>query len=267
MSKQTKEVAVKETQAVALSAMQSEMADAFDYSTVEASDLKIPKMLLMQAMSKYVNEDSVCKAGDLVNSVNAEVYGSVREKDFKPVKIVPIHMTKQWVIQEVLEGGKLEFKEILPVTPTNTDWAWTYEENGRNFKRTKCLNFWVMLEKDLGNPMALPHVLTFRSTSFKEGGVIANHFALCSAAKQAKQFRVPMDRFFEIGGKIEKNDKGTFYKLSAKELGQTTEEMQLQCFNWYKQIQAAAKRGQSFDSKVDNSEFATTESAVEETEF
>lgn len=258
MSKQTKDVTVKETQAVALSADQAEMLELFDYSTVEAKDLKIPKLLLMQAMSKFVNEDSVCKAGDLVNSINAEVYGSVREKDYKSVKVVPIHMSKKWVVQEVLDGTKLEYRETIPVTPSNTDWEWNYEENGRTFKRTKCLDFWVMLENDLGNPMALPHVLTFRSTSFKEGGVIANHFALCAAAKQAKQFRVPMDRFFEIGGKLEKNDKGTFYKLTAKESGLVDKDGVLQCFNWYKQIQTAAKQGESLESKVDNSDLTST---------
>jgi hypothetical protein len=158
----------------------------------------------------------------------------------------------------------------VPVTPGNTDWEWNVEIDGRKFRRTKNLNFYVLLEKDLGNALALPHVISFRSTSFKEGGVLANHFATCKAAQAAKQFRVPMDRFFEIGGKIQKNDKGTFYVLTAKEIGPTDQAAQLQALSWYKQIQDAAKRGASFDDKVDNSEFDganTGGGTSQETEF
>lgn len=265
----SKEIQTKNAGAV-VSAEQAAMMDAFDYGQVEARDLKIPKLLLMQAMSKFVNEDQVAKSGDLVNSISAEVYGAVREKDYKPVKVIPIHMFKNWVIQEELSPGKFEYRETVPVTPQNTDWEWDVEVDGRKFKRTKQLNFYVLLEKDLGNPLALPHVISFRSTSFKEGGVLANHFATCKAAQAAKQFRIPMDRFFEIGGKMQKNEKGTFYVLTAKESGPTDQAAQLQAFSWYKQIQDASKAGSSFDEKVDNSEFAGTVSdsyAASETEF
>lgn len=263
-------VTKKQAAPPALTAEQSAMMDAFDYGQVEARDLKIPKLLLMQAMSKFVNEDQIAKAGDLVNSIDGTVYGSVREKDYKPVRVIPIHMFKTWVVQEELAPQKYEYRETVPVTPLNTDWQWNVEIDGRKFRRTKNLNFYVLLEKDLGNPLALPHVISFRSMSYKEGGVIANHFATCKAAQAAKQFRVPMDRFFEIGGKFLKNDLGAFYVLNAKEVGPTDQAAQLQAFQWYKQIQDAAKRGASFDEKVDNSEFDGSDSqagAAQETEF
>ena len=262
-----KEMAVKATNA--LSAEMADMMAEFDYSAVESRDLKIPKLLLMQASSKFVKDEDICKSGDLVNSVNGEIYGAVREKDYRPVKIIPIHMFKTWVVSEIIPGtggtNKLEYVETLPVTPENTDMPWEVERDGRKYKNTKCINFFVLLEKDIGNPMALPHVLTFRSTSVKEAGIIANHFALCAAAKAAKQFRVPMDRFFEIGGKKKEKDDQSWYVLTAKEGTATTKEAMEQAFGWYKQVKALDL------NKVDNSdlegEVSTTTSAAEETEY
>jgi hypothetical protein len=273
---ETKAVAVKEERAAALSADQAAMLAEFDYTEVEARDLKIPKLLLMQAMSELVRESEDVKAGDFVDSISHEKLGCVREKNYSPIKAIPIHMFKNWVIQERIpvpgQNDKLEYKETVPVTPMNTDWEWEFEQDGRKYKRTKCLNFYLLLEKDLGNPLALPHVLTFRSTSFKEGGVLANHFATCAAAKKAKVFRIPMDRFFEIGGKSKENDRGVFFVLNVKEVGEPTQEAKEQAFAWYKNILAAQKAGKSFDQKVDTSEFtgespATDIPAGDETEF
>lgn len=263
----TKEVAVKQN-----NALTTEMADMmaeFDYSAVESKDLKIPKLLLMQASSKFVKDEDICKTGDLVNSVDGTIYGAVREKDYRPVRVIPIHMFKTWVISEILPGtggqNKLEYVQTIPVTPENTDMDWEVESEGRRYKNTKCVNFFVLLESDIGNPMALPHVLTFRSTSIKEAGIIANHFALCAAAKAAKQFRVPMDRFFEIGGKKKEKDDQSWYVLTAKESGPTSKEAMEQAFGWYKQVKALDL------NKVDNSDLEgtseTTVSETPETEF
>lgn len=254
------EVAVKQENAVATADQMGMMAE-FDYGQVSSKDLKIPKILLMQAMSKFVNEDGTAKAGDLVNSVTGEVYGSVREKDYKPIKIVPIHMFKQWVVHEKI-GNELEYREMLPVTPSNEDWRWEFtDESGREYKRTFCTNFYVLLEKDIGNPLAVPHVLTYRNTSSKGAAALTNHFALCKAAQAAKQFRVPMGKWFEVGGKGEKNDKGSFFVMNAKELSDTTPEIIKQAFDWYKLV------SKSQHKDVDQSEFVTSEPSTIPEEF
>lgn len=262
-----KELEVKKQNEVAVTTEQQEMLAAMDYGTVESKDLKIPKLLLMQAMSKFVNEDGIAKAGDLVNSVTGEILGTAREKELAPVSVIPIDMFKEWVIYENLGGGKMEYREKVPVTPMNTDWPWTYrDENGREFKRVKNMNFFVLLEKDLGNPLALPYFLTFRSTGYKEGENISSHFALCATAKQAGVFRVPMDRVFEISGKVTKNDKGTFFVPTAREVKATSDDGIKQAFSWFVRVKDAAKRGQSFTDKVDNSDEIVADSG-EQREF
>jgi hypothetical protein len=235
-----------------LSTEMASMMQEMDYSAVEARHLKIPKLLLMQQMSKYVVEDDICKAGDIVNSLNGEVYGSIREKDYSPVRVIPIQMLEQWVVQEDLGNGKWDYVETVRVTPQNTDWEWNAVVDGKKLKRTKNLSFFVLLEKDLGNPLALPFVVTFRSTSYKKGLVLAHHFALCKTAKEAGVLRVPMDRVFEVGGGVEKNDKGTFYVLNIREVSHATTAAMNQAFGWYKQIKQSSKK---FEEAVDTSEY------------
>lgn len=254
-----KQVAVKAKNELSTE-MASMMAD-MDYNQVEARDLKIPKLLLMQQMSKFVAEDDMCKAGDLVNSVTGDVYGSIREKDYKGVKVIPIQMFKHWVIHEVHPDGKMEYVETTPVTPQNTDWEWNEVVEGKKLKRTKCLNFFVLLEKDLGNPLALPHVVTFRSTGYKNGLLLANHFAQCMKAKEANIFRIPMDRVFEIGGGIEKNEKGTFYKLDVKEVSHSSDAAINQAYNWYKTIKGSTSK---YESAVDHSDIGETPATSKE---
>lgn len=222
----------------------------FDYSEVEAKDLKIPKLLLMQAMSKLVAAGEA-KAGDLVNSVTGAVYGNVREKGAVPVKVVPIHMFKVWSIAEY-NGKKFEYSHTEPVTPANTDAPWEYEQDGKKMKRTKAVNFYVLLEKDFGNKLALPHVLTFRSTSMRESGLLTDHFAQCAMAQKAGELRFPMDRIFEVSGKVSTNEEDqSWYVPQVKELGKTTPEVQMQAFEWYKTIKQQKAK---YDAAIDDSD-------------
>lgn len=224
------EVTVSKGNALALPA---EMMSVFEYDAVEATDLKIPKLLLMQAMSKYVNEDGTAKAGDLVNSLSGAALGCVREKGYQPVQFVPFKMTKTWVIQEMDEKAKkFVYKETVPVTPENTDWEWL---DGK-IKRTKCLNVYALLTSQLGDATAVPYVITFRNTSFKSGTLIANHFAVCRQAQQAKVMRVPPDTIFELGGKVQSNDEGTWYTFTVREVGASSAEAVKQAAMWAKNL-------------------------------
>lgn len=224
------EVTVSKGNALALP---TELMNVFEYDAVEATDLKIPKLLLMQAMSKYVNEDGTAKAGDLVNSLNGAALGCVREKGYQAVQFIPFKMTKTWVIQELDEKTKkFVYKETVTVTPENTDWEWL---DGK-IKRTKCLNIYALLTSQLGDPTAVPFVITFRNTSYKAGTLIANHFAVCRQAQQAKLMRVPPDTIFELGGKVQSNDDGTWYTFTTREVGPSTADAVKQAAMWAKNL-------------------------------
>lgn len=254
-----------------------------EYSATEAKDLLIPKLLLMQGSSKYVKEEGICKAGDLVKSTTGEVLGSVREKDHKSINFVPVYMFKTWVKHELVKDNngkeKQEYVETYPVTPMNTDQQWYQEkkeldENGkeitRKYRHTKNINFYVILEKDFGSPLSVPYVLSFRSSSSRAAAIIEDWFAQCKAAKQAGitegkngQLMLPFGKVFELGGKIEKNnDDQSWFVLQTKEAGITEEAVLSQAYNWYKVV------SKSTHTDIDNSDVVESAPApTQETEF
>lgn len=253
------ELVTKQTQ---IPATLSGVQDLFSYDEVETKDLKIPKLLLMQAGSKFVKDDDIAKAGDMVNSISGEILGTCREKDLKPIEFTPIYMYKTWVKNEVLPGGQKEYAGTEAVTPENTDLPWEYSEfdeesqTTKSYTRTKNINFYVILKKDFDNPVALPYVLSFRGSSSKAASIITSHFAECKFAKAAGTFRIPMDRTFILSGKIEKNDKGSFYVYSVREGVKTSESVMQQAVNWYKQV-----------AKSDHSKVHTDEVSAESESF
>lgn len=231
----------------------------------------------MQGSSKFVKEDDICKAGDLVKSTTGEVCGSVREKDYRPVKFLPIYMYKTWVkSMSVKDSGgkeKWEYIETYPVTPLNTDQRWLQEEKDadgkvQKYKLTKNINFYVLLEKDFGNLLAVPYVLTYRSTSARAAAIVEDWFAQCKAAKAAKmqknaqgQLMLPFAKLFELGGKMDKKDDDAYFILQTKELTEANQELVSQAYNWYKVV------SKSQHDKVDNSDLQDTSTVSKETEF
>lgn len=274
--KVSKEVAVKNAQA--LSTDVNSMFEGMDYGSVESKDLLIPKILLMQGQSEKVL-DGTCKPGDIIKSTTGELYGSAREKDSKPLKFIPIYMYKTWVKHEILSktGGKLklQYVETYPVTPNNTSQKWesTEEIEGvvRNFKHVKNINFYVILEQDWGNPLAVPHVLTFRSTSSKAADLVEGWFAECNVAQKARvpknpkgELMLPFARAFELSGKMEQDDDNTWYVFKTADKGAITQDDPriTQAFNWYQTVS-------KYDhvQAVDNSEDTGTDKKDTQVKF
>jgi hypothetical protein len=254
-----KEITTKTQGEVVVSDFEKEMLQNMEYSSTETKDLLIPKVLLMQGSSEFIKEGADCKVGDLVRSQTAEVYGSVREKDYKPVKFIPIFMYKTWVKQERLpnvNGGndKLQWVETYAVTPENSNQKWEQEEvidgHTRKFKLIKNINFYALLEKDFNNPIAVPHVITFRGTAARGAAILEDWFAKCKAAQMAKIIKdpsgclmVPFAKVFELGGKMEKNEDGqTWYVLNSKEFANADESLIGTGFTWYKTVSKSAHK-------------------------
>ena len=258
----------------ALSTELNSMFEEMDYSSSETKDLLIPKILLMQGSSERVKDLDTHKAGDIIKSTTGEVYGSARDKDAKTLKFVPIFMYKTWVKHEILGKGKMQYIETYPVTPANTDQKWEQSETidgvTHQYKLTKNINFYVILESDFGNPLAVPHVLTYRSTSSKAAAIVENWFSECNIAQRAKvskdakgKLMLPFAKVFELGGKLEKNDDNSWYVFKTAEVDNISDKPELlaQMFNWYKVVS-------KYDhvTAVDNSDEATTAKTEDKSE-
>lgn len=275
----SKEVTKKEAAGVpAISAEMGAMFDEISYSAVEGKDLKIPKILLLQGSSVLVKDDATHKSGDIINSISHEVLGVAREKDAAPLRFIPIHMFKTWVIFEKIEDRgskkvKLDYVETIQLTPDNSNLPWDETlESGQMLRRVKNVNFFVLLERDLGNPLAKPYVLTFRSTSLKAASPLEGHFADCQVAKAKnlrydpikKAFCVPMGMIFELGGKIEKNEEDqSWFVFTTKSVMPTTMEQITEVMPWYKIAVAADPSKDIDDSDVNEKEATKKLSAPE----
>ena len=109
----TKEVTVKESNEVSTNVQSS---GNFSQG-VDASDIIIPKILLMQAISQLVEQDKA-KQGDFIHSLDEVVVGS---KEDKPVEFIPLGMYKTL---QTYEDNKYIKTESL--TPENANLP--YEE-------------------------------------------------------------------------------------------------------------------------------------------
>lgn len=197
-------------------------SDAWGANEMTAQDIVIPKLLLMQGMSEQVSSGKA-KLGDYVNSVTQEILGSVE----KPIEIVPFMMEKFWVHNK-FNGKKWAFDFIERMTPQNQSDSWEYTNaKGEKCKRIYTYNFYVLVAGQ-----ALPLITSFSSTSAKAGKELATQmYTINALAKKA-----PASKVILLGGKIDKNDDGSYAVKSIKVARNTTDEELTEAFSWYTTI-------------------------------
>lgn len=231
----SKAVAKKETTALSTDLISS----SWGSEGIDAQDILIPKILLMQGLSEYVADGKV-QMGDIVQSTTGRKLGG---KD-KPLQFIPICTFKTWVNSEKV-GQKFEFRGTEPITPENTDLPLEWQQQGSMWRRDRCLNFYVLtpedierekqaIEKaakgDLPDPddALLPYVLTFRRTSYGVGKELSTHFSKCA------HFKVPPAvSMFNLSSEKVQNDQGTFYVFKLEKAGKTDPHHIQVARQWY----------------------------------
>lgn len=228
------EVVKKETNAVAT-------AEEFDFIAedfkIDSSDILIPKILLMQPTSVFVN-DEVASLGEFRNSVNKEKVGSINE----PFLFVPFHFTKQWDI--INDDGDYIRKEAF--NPGDENLPWEFKEGDANLKRIKRLDFFGFIPKKLEEGDTLPMILSFRSTGYREGTKILTQFKLNISKR-----KLPWSDVWSISGEKKKNESNQTYCVPKVDMvGDTSQEVQKTCMEWYKNIKSLASKIVVDDSDV-----------------
>lgn len=244
MGKQKEETAVakKEPNAVALP---ENLQGSWGAEGVDNTDLLVPRILLMQAISEAVAEGKL-NQGEIIRSTTNEVLA----KKGEGMEFIPLLSFKTWVIMELI-GGKYEFRRIEPMTLNNREEPLEWESLGTKWRRDRCLNFYVLLPKDIEREMnalkslqdgglpdpddaLIPCVLSFRRTSYGAGKDLATHF------KKAEHFRVPPAvTTFKLMSEVQKNDKGTYHIFKLEKAGKTTVSQLEICKQWYDTLQSA----------------------------
>lgn len=145
---------------------------------VSASDLIIPKLLLMHNTSEYVG-DGKAKLADIVNSQTLEVIGGIDS----PIEIIPLKLYKTWRIYDMTKSPP-EFIRQDAVTSKNEKDSYEGNENGTPIRRDMCLNYYVLLKKEVDENEAFPAVVSFKRSSFYAGKALATHFFKMAALKR-----------------------------------------------------------------------------------
>lgn len=202
----SKEVVKKEAAAMTI-------PDAFRVakkpSTIDRSDILIPRLLAMQGLSKLVAAEQA-QFGDIVNSVTSEVL-TTKGKGLSFVPLVHFKTMSRYKL-----GKNLEFISTEAWNPIkHRDLEWEEVIDGVKYKNVQCLNFYVFLQKDLENPAAFPFMLSFRGASYRNGKKLINHFAQMEMMGVAPWYGV-----LELSTLKQQNDLGTFYVLDVKPVGQ-----------------------------------------------
>lgn len=218
---------------------------------VGASDIIIPKILPMQGLSQLV-ADGKAMMGEFRDSLSGEKLGSIAE----PIPVIPFHVEKVW---DILEEDGDQFKwvrsEPLIEDPTkqgyNDNLPWTDKEDGIEIKRVRRMNFYVMLPSQIDAGTAVPYVLSFKSTSYREGKKLFTQMYM----RNRKANLPPPGYTFILSGLKQKNDKGTFI-VPTLELGPLTPAHQVsECLFWYKLIKkGGVKVDESEEQTIDVSE-------------
>lgn len=225
---------------------------SFGTENVISSDLRVPKILLMQAMSDFV-QDGKAAIGDIVDSFEGKKLGDLKS----PIQIIPFFMTNTWTIKKEV-NGKMEFEKIED--RGGNDVRREYEVIGQDgIKRTnhRTMNIFCLIKN--GN-MSVPYMISFMNSSFGNAAQpYLNKVQLLKAEGKS-----PAHIVFNLGVAKEENEKGKWVSFTleaakdgnGKDVPNTDEEV-IAAYTQYKTISGAFAAG----AKVDMSDVVANEQA------
>lgn len=250
-----------ETQ-VAKSESKAVGAVLYNREQVLSSDVKIPRILLMQGLSDFVKQRKA-QHGDIVRSTSIEKLG-----DFEvSLEFIPLTFRNRWNLFEKV-GGKLEYRGTEERNAKNETLPWEYTHNGLPWKRVKVIDVFALLTKDIDaeqtgieefkktgklpdlNKTLLPVVISFRVTSYRAGQDVVTHFTKAQGMSKAIGAPVKAHAYtLWLGCQPDKNDKGHEYNVFTVKSGGAAKPAHVEVAdNWYQII--ASKP----DIKVDETE-------------
>lgn len=233
------ELAVKET----AGALSTDLRGSWGSEGVDTADVLIPRILLMQGLSKLVSSGQR-NLGDIVRSTNKEVLAPKGAT----LEVIPLTSWKTWTVFEMVGKGsarKPEFRSIEPITAENAGAPLEFMVDGVPWRRDKTLNFYVLLPSDIQkeqkaveaikrgefpdtDDVLFPCAISFSRSAYNTGKELATHFM------KAQSFGVPpASRVFNLGSKVISNEQGQWPVFELTKLRASTKEEMAAAEKWY----------------------------------
>jgi len=185
---------------------------------VDSSDLLLPRVILTQALSKFVQEDGM-KAGVYVNSLTKKV---IEDTTFQP-----LYASKYWDLLKP-EGNKMVFE--ARVTDEHDERLvgrkmWSDEEGKANVNTV--LAVIALIE---GSPCVIP----FTKTSYKAGKALLTYAKMNQGPFFSHKYKLVASR--------ETTKGNSYYVTNVQDLGPVTEAEKLAAYALYQTLAPKATK-------------------------
>lgn len=217
----------------------TDLVGSWGEQKINAANIILPRVLLMQGQSEFVLGRKA-QIGDIVKSTTGQVVAGVD----KAVEFIPLWHVELWSLLEKV-GNKFEWRRNEAVTADNLSAPLQFNYQGTEWRRDKCLDFFVILVDDIAKEKAardaiakgelpsidsalFPCYLSFRRTSTGAGKELVKAFAT------AKHYDMPVSRWkFKLTSKMDKNDQGTYAVFEVANAGTTDLTHLPVCKSWF----------------------------------
>lgn len=200
------------------------MDQAWGAENVAQESVLIPRLILAQDLTEAVKLGK-CRPGAILGSDTGEVLANPGES----LEFIPIYTFREWEIYDVEDRGngktKDNYRARVRVTRDNENWAAEDFENGKKVKRTKCLNFFVLLTNKID---AMPYLVSFKKSGMNAGKKIATHFYNSGLRKVA-----PASQAFKLSAVTKSWDGYTFQAYSVEPSRASSIEEVAKAYQWY----------------------------------
>jgi hypothetical protein len=244
-------------------ATQNELVNEWGVPTTPSQDMIIPKILPMQGLSKLVTERKAMM-GEFRDSITGKLLGSID----KPFEVIPFYLQKVWDIMEQQADGSFAWARTIPLVedPMNPDYndnlPWEGDDKDKDgkavkVKRIRRMNFFVLIPDEVESGGAMPYVLSFKSTSLKEGKKLFSQMYV----RNFKAGLPPAATLVKMGGTMQSNKKGTFVVPQVEFTRAATGEELKECLSWLKLVRKGAVKIDNTDegdSQLDLGEMSDT---------
>jgi hypothetical protein len=200
-------------------------------------DMRLPRVALIQALSPTA-VDGTHKVGSLVNTLTQEEIKA-------PCVITPCFVFKnviKWHPRE--QGGGMIYKTTNITAEVQKDLAWVGDQKPMADAYINC----VCVIDGIDMPM----IASFCKTSYKSGQDLATLVQLSGCAWKYK---------YELGTKLIKGAKGSYYIFTVKRAGKTTEQEAHDAKDLYESV-----KGMSIETDYEGDTTANQQAPIEDTD-
>jgi len=197
--------------------------------------------------------DRKAMIGEFRDSLSGKLLGSID----KPMEVIPFYLQKVWDVQEQQADGSYKYAKTIPLVEDplskeyNDNLKWEDEDLDKDGKKVKVkrirrMNFFVLIPSEVADGSAMPYVLSFKSTSFKEGKKLYSQMYV----RNYKAGLPPAHTLATVGGIMQTNAKGSFVVPQIGFSRSATPAELKECLNWLKLVRKGAVKIDSSDEDI-----------------